>query len=86
MMAKVTLLNDRHEGINISCIIGAGGKAVFATDTPMFIDDDDSIILSPCGLDRTIDDTGWMVALIAEGREKMACDVGVPSLFDDFHP
>lgn len=72
VMAEVALLDDRDEGIDISGIVRAGGKTIFTTDTSMFINDDDSIFLLPGGLDRAIDDTGRVVALIAEGREEVA--------------
>jgi hypothetical protein len=86
VIAEVTLLDDRHEGIDIPGVVRTGGKTIFASDTPVFIDDDDSVLLFPGGLDRTIDDAGRMVALIAERGKKMACDVRVSSLFDDLHP
>jgi hypothetical protein len=52
----------------------------------MFIDDNDSIILFPGSLDRTIDHTGWMVALIAEAWEKVSRNVWIFSLFDNLYP
>jgi len=86
VMAKITLLDDRHKGVEVSGIIWASGDTISAADTSMFIDDDDSILLPPGCLNRTIDDTGRGIALIAERREKVSGDVWVPTLFDDLHP
>jgi hypothetical protein len=86
MVAKVALLNDWHKRVHISGIVGTRGKTVFTANTSMFINDHDPVFPLPCGLDRTIDDTGRVVALVAKGGEEMARDIGVLPLFDDLHP
>lgn len=86
MVAEVAFLNDRHEGVDIPGIVGTRGKTIFTADTSMFIDDHDSIFPFPGCLDWAIDDTRRMLALIAKGGEEVACDVGVPPLFNNLHP
>ena len=86
MTAEIALLDDRHEGIDISGIVGTRGETIFTTDATMFVDDDDPVLLFPGRLDWAIDDTRRMLALITEGGEKVACDVGVPPLFNNLHP
>ncbi len=85
-MAKITLLNDRNEGINIPGIVRARGETVLTTDTPMLIDDDNSVFPLPCRLYGAIDHAGRVVALIAEHREEVPGRVGIPSLFNDLYP
>jgi hypothetical protein len=67
MVAEIALLNDWHEGVDIPGIVRTRGKTVFTADTPMLIDDNDPIFPLPSRLDWTIDDAGWMIALIAKG-------------------
>ena len=86
MMAEVALLDDGHQGVDVSRIVGTGGQAVFAADAAVLVDDDDAVFPFPGRLDRTIDDTGRVIALIAEAREKVPRDVRVSSLFDDLDP
>ncbi len=86
MIAEVTLLDDGHQGVDIPRIVGTRGKAIFTANTSMFIDDDDPILLFPGCLDRTIDDAGWMVALIAKGRKEMACDIWILTFLNNLHP
>ncbi len=52
----------------------------------MFVDDHDPVLPFPGSLDRTVDDTGGMVALVAEGGQEVAGDIRESSLFNDFHP
>jgi hypothetical protein len=86
MVAEIAFLDDRHEGVDISGIVRTGSQTVFATDAPVFVNDNDSIFPLPCCLDGTIDDTRWMIALIAKGGEEVACDIGVLPLFNNLHP
>jgi hypothetical protein len=67
-------------------IVGAGSNTIFTTDAAMFIDDDDAIFPLPGGLNWAIDDTGRVIALITEGREKVACNVGIFPLLNHLHP
>ncbi len=85
-MAEIAFLDDRHEGIDISRIIRAGGETVFAPDASVFVDDYNPVFPFPRGLDRTIDDAGWMITLIAESGEKVARDVWVLALLNNLHP
>ena len=86
VMAKITLLDDRHEGVEISGIIWASGHTISATDTSMFVDDDNPVFPFPGCLNRTVDDTRRGIALVTKRREKVARDVWIPTLFDNFHP
>jgi len=86
VIAEVTFLGNRHEGVNIPRIVRAGSETILTTDAPVLVDDHDSVFLLPGGLDRTVDDTGRAVTLVTERREKVARDVGVLSLFDHLHP
>jgi hypothetical protein len=83
---EVTFLDDGHEGVDISGIIRAGSKTVFTADATMLIDDDDAVFPPPGGLDRTVDDTGRTLTLVAERREEVTRDVRVLSFFDNLHP
>jgi len=58
VLAEVALLDDRNQGIDISCIVRAGGKTILAADTAMFIDDNDAVFPLPGCLDRAVDDAG----------------------------
>ena len=86
VMAEVTLLNDRDQGVNVSGIVRARGETIFTTDTAMLIDNDDSVVPFPGCLDRAIDDTGRVVTLIAESRKKVACNVWISALLNNLHP
>jgi len=86
MVAEVAFLDDRDERVDVSGIIGAGGKAVFAADTAVFIDDDDAVFPFPCRLNRTIDHARGVLALIAEAGKEVAGKVGIPPFFDNLHP
>jgi hypothetical protein len=86
MVAEVAFLDDRHERVDIPGIVRTGGQTVFAADAPVLVNDHDPVFPLPCCLDGTIDDTGGMVALIAEGGEEVACDIGVFPLFNNLHP
>ncbi len=86
VMAKITLLDDRHEGVEISGIIWASGHTISATDTSMFVDDDDSVFLSPGRLDWTVDDTRRGIALVTKRRKEVACNIWILSFFNNLHP
>jgi hypothetical protein len=86
VLAEVALLDDRNQGIDISGIVRAGGKTILASDTAVFVDDDDAVFPLPGCLDRAVDDAGRTITLVAEAGEKVAGDIGVPPLFDDLHP
>ncbi len=85
-MAEVALLDNRHEGVDISRIIWAGSETIFAATASVFVNDHDPVFPLPGCLDRTIDDTGRMVALIAQGGQEVARDIGVFPLFNNLHP
>jgi hypothetical protein len=85
-MAEVAFLDDRDKRVNISCIIWARGEAVFATDTSVFIYDNNPVFPLPGRLNRTVDDAGWVITLIAEVRKKMTCNVWILSFFNNLHP
>jgi len=86
VMAKVALLDNGDEGVNISRIIGAGSQTVFASDASVFVNDHDPIFPLPGRLNRTVNDTGRVIALIAEVGEKVPRNVGILSFFNDFDP
>jgi hypothetical protein len=85
-MAKVAFLDDRNKGVNVSRIVWTGSETIFATDAPVFINDDNPIFPLPGGLDRTVDHARRMIALIAEAGEKVSCDVGIFPFFNNLDP
>jgi len=85
-MTKITLLDNRHERIDKSRIVWAGGKTILAPDASMFINDDNAILLPPSCLNRAIDHAGGMVTLVAKRGEEVACEVWILSLLNDLNP
>jgi hypothetical protein len=65
MVAEIAFLDDRHEGVDIPGVVGAGSQTVFATNASMLVNDYDPVFPLPCCLHGTIDDTRGMIALIA---------------------
>jgi hypothetical protein len=86
VIAKVAFLDDRHEGVDIPGIVRTGGQAVFAADASMLVNDHNPVFPLPGCLDRTINHTGGMIALIAKRGQEVACDVWVLPLFNNLYP
>lgn len=86
MVAEIAFLDDRHEGVDIPGIVRTGGQAVFAADAPVLVNDHNPVLPFPCCLNGTIDDARRMIALIAQGGEEVASDIGVLPLFNNLHP
>ncbi len=85
-MAKVALLDNGDEGVNISRIIGTGSQTVFASDASVFVNDHDPIFPLPGRLNRTVDDAGGVVALIAEIGQKVSRNIRILSFFNNLYP
>jgi hypothetical protein len=86
VMTKVAFLDDRNQRVNIPCIVRAGSETVLATDAPMLVNDDDPVFPLPGRLNRTVDHTGGVIALVAEVGKKVTRDVGVFPLFNNLDP
>ena len=69
-MAEVALLDDRNQGVNISGIVRAGGKAVFASDAPSEILDDDPVFTTVGGLCRTYCDAWSLITMHTRHRDE----------------
>jgi hypothetical protein len=52
----------------------------------MFINDDDPVFSLPSRLNRTIDDTGGVITLIAEVREKVSRNIRILSFLNNLDP
>jgi hypothetical protein len=86
VVTPVTFLDDGDQGVNMPGVIRTRGDTVFASDASVFIDDHNSVVLFPGGLDGTVDHTRGVVAIITEGGEKMPADVRVLTFLDDLDP
>lgn len=67
-------------------VVRTRGDTVFASDTSVFIDDHNSVILFPGGLNGAVDHTRGVVAIITESWEKMPADIRISTFFDDLDP
>jgi hypothetical protein len=85
-MTEVAFLNNGDKGVNISRIVWTGSQTVFATDASVFVDDHDPIFPLPSRLNRTIDDTGRMITLIAEVGEKVSSNIRIFSFLYNLYP
>jgi hypothetical protein len=85
-MTKVTFLDDGNQGVYIPRIVRTRGKAVFAPDAPVLVNNNDPILPLPGRLNRTVDDTGGVITLIAEIGKKVAGDIGILSFFNNLYP
>jgi len=85
-MTEVAFLDDRYQRVDIPRIVRTGSKAVFATDASVLVNNHDPIFPLPSRLDRTVDDTGGVITLIAEIGKKVPCDIGILSFFNHLYP
>jgi hypothetical protein len=86
VMTEIAFLDDRNQRVNIPRIVRTGGQAVFATDASVLVNNNDPVFPLPSRLDRTVDDAGWMIALIAEVGKKVTSNVWIFSFFNNLYP
>ncbi len=85
-MTEVAFLDNRDKGVNISCIVRTGSQTVFATDASVFINDNDPVFTLPRRLNRTVDDAGRVITLIAERGKEVTRDIWILSFFNNLYP